>query len=65
MLATPWNFSKGEPDMNQSAWFNVDGGKQVSYVTLLPEVLAASSLGPETTSGPFSKFKMRLTELQD
>ena len=57
MLATPWNFSKGEPDMNQSAWFNVDGGKQVSYVTLLPEVLAASSLGPETPSVHFQNSK--------
>ena len=49
---------------SEAAWLKVDGGKQVSYATLLLEVLSAYSIGAETTFGPFSKFIVGLTELQ-
>lgn len=42
----------------------VDGGEQVSYATLLLEVLSAYSMGAETTSRPVLKFIIGFTELQ-
>ena len=54
----------GDVNQSEAAWLKVDRGKQVSYATLLLEVLSAYSIGAGTTSGSFPKFILGLSELQ-